>query len=346
MKTRQSNIEVLRILLMLMMLYLHFIKGVLWGGEGNLMSSQPQSVQGVLYAFYVPCVVMVNAFVFISGWFGIRFSMKGFANIAFQALFLNMICFAMNFLLHGQAFSFGDIKNLFYLTGNGWFVKAYLFLFILSPILNSFVEKASKQDFSRFLWLYWGFIFIAGWLFEYSTGWIRSGYSPILFMGLYLQARYLRVYATEGVNLGKWTLKFSRRNLFFAYALPLLVAIALAYPSFFTSFPGALAKGYCSPFIVVAAGALVLLFSKLKVPSSKFINSVARSVFAVYLIQESSFCVGFYNEYARAIFLRYDGVMFALFVLAYVVVVFALCILVDQVRLFVWRRLEKRFFPV
>lgn len=39
----------------------------------------------------------------------------------------------------------------------GWFIKAYLLLYIISPVLNAFVENVSRRTLRNVLVAYWYF---------------------------------------------------------------------------------------------------------------------------------------------------------------------------------------------
>ena len=61
-------------------------------------------------------------------------------------------------------------------------------------VLNAFIEQASQKDFRNVLIAFFTFEFIYGWIFSGSTQHIQDGYSTISFIGLYLLARYVRLY--------------------------------------------------------------------------------------------------------------------------------------------------------
>lgn len=79
----------------------------------------------------------------------------------------------------------------------GWFIKAYLLLYIISPVLNAFVENVSRRTLRNVLVAYWGLLVLLGWVFE-ATDYINNGYSIVSFVGLYLLARYMRVWNPSG----------------------------------------------------------------------------------------------------------------------------------------------------
>lgn len=97
---RQSNIEVLRLLSMLMVLNLHSF----WGFEhGN----------GILQVidFFRECtsICAVNVFLMISGYLGIRWKFKSFFNLVFQLFFYSFGVYGVAVLLGFASFSFHDI---------------------------------------------------------------------------------------------------------------------------------------------------------------------------------------------------------------------------------------------
>lgn len=77
MKQRQVGIELLRIISMMMVLGLHAnFMGIGVPSPDKILSG-PEILQVLMQSL---CIVAVNVFVMISGWFGIRPSVKGFCN--------------------------------------------------------------------------------------------------------------------------------------------------------------------------------------------------------------------------------------------------------------------------
>ena len=65
------------------------------------------------------------------------------------------------------------------LSENAWFVKSYLGMFLFAPVMNAFIESASKKQIKIFLLCFFVFQSIYGWI---STGasFISGGYSSII----------------------------------------------------------------------------------------------------------------------------------------------------------------------
>lgn len=86
----------------------------------------------------------VDAFVAISGWFGIKTTLKRFARLWGLMMFYNMIGCALTHWLYPSKFSWNQLFAL-----GGWFGGCYLALMLMAPLLNAgieaLVQKSHKQ---------------------------------------------------------------------------------------------------------------------------------------------------------------------------------------------------------
>lgn len=151
-KVRVSNMELLRIVSMLFVLILH----------ANFLcihAPSPEELNDTPFSTFIRCfmesltIVAVDVFVLISGWFGIKFSFAKLGAFCFQILFFTLGFFLFFAIINpSEAFTIDKIKGVLLMNGDYWFVKSYIVLFLLSPILNAFVEHSSKNSF---LWFYY-----------------------------------------------------------------------------------------------------------------------------------------------------------------------------------------------
>ena len=88
-KVRQSNFELLRIIAMFMVLILHADFGALGQPDKAEIMNFPFAAT-LRVILEMASIVAVNVFVLISGWFGIRHSIKGITMSLF--LFRNICC--------------------------------------------------------------------------------------------------------------------------------------------------------------------------------------------------------------------------------------------------------------
>jgi len=330
-KTRDSNMELLRIVAMLLIMVVHANFRALPKPDAAVIAAQPVSafLQFLTEGF---SIVGVNVFVMLSGWYGIRPRMVRFAELVFQLLFFGVICLGVDYAVSGQMPS-KAVQKLFLLDADAyWFVKVYIALYLFAPVLSSFVEHATRQQFERLLLAVFGFVFLFGWLFE-ATTWLKAGYSLPWFMCLYLLARYMNV-------CRPWFTRFSRMADLGIYlgtvAFLTVVVFILRHYNL-----GGVLYFYCCPVVVVGAAYLLLFFSKLTL-RSRLVNWVAISAFSIYLTHSSSFTAKYYDGAIRQWFYGESRLTFIVYAVLLIAGVFAGSILIDKVRLLLWKPIEKR----
>ena len=329
---RASNVELLRMLSMFLVLYVH--ANFFGLGAPTLAQLHAQPADATLS---VVCealaVVCVNVFVLISGWFGIRPKTRSISAFLFQCLFFLVGIYAV-LLLTGQAeLSLKGVARCFLLTKENWFPKAYLVLYILAPALNALVEHSSRQQLRRILFFY--FLFQTGydWIIN-CTGYLSEGYSPLSFFGLYLLARYVRTYQP------RWSQLRARTDAWIYVGLCLLNAGgALAGSIGESIFPHALTRmiRYTNPLVIAAALFLLLAFTKVKL-QSRFINWCAASAFAVFLFHTYPDISALYFKPLVQWLHAQWGAAYFVGVLPVLAGIFFLSVLLDQLRLALWRR--------
>jgi hypothetical protein len=276
-------------------------------------------------------IVAVDVFVLISGWFGMHFSFKKLGSLCFQVLFFSLGFFFVFAIVNlSEAFTIEKIKGILLMNGDYWFVKAYVVLFILSPVLNSFVEHVTKRQFQLFLITYYSFHTIYGWLMDASVSFTMNGTTALSFIGLYLLGRYLKEYP---LILCKMSKKIDLLLYILCALLLTLCNIILLYKGYSVSVQGRL-YSYASPLVILEAVFLLLFFSKLSF-SSKTVNWVASSCFAVYLFHcNGFFVVNYYRNFVEYIY--YDTNYAFYGVIAYVVFIYFVSVLLDKMRIALW----------
>lgn len=327
---RKSNIELLRIVAMLLVLTVHagfYSLGVPTPAEA---SAAPLSVITRLF-FQSFSVIAVLVFVLISGWFGIRPKVKSVVNFLFQCLFYSLIIFGVMLCLGRAHLNWKSIQNVLLFVNSFWFIKAYLCLMIFAPALNAFVEAATEKQFRIVLVAFFVFQSIYGWL---TTGaaWFERGYSVISFFGLYLLARYVRLYPCRPFTLPR------KYDMLIYWAIVLLttaVAFVMLRLGCSESTIDVLYR-LTSPIIIAEALYLLLYFSKLDF-QNKFVNWVAGSCFAVFLIQQNPyFGRPVYAHTVKHIYTTFSGPTVVVFTAAFILIIFVMAILADQVRKWLW----------
>lgn len=333
---RQSNIELLRIISMLLVMLVHSMEGSL---------GRPTSEDLVYSPVDVICrvnletlgLVCVNVFVLISGWFGIKCTIKGAAKFIYQCLFMAFAVVAFLAVMHTDI-TWKDLVKDMASPKNWWFVYAYFTLYILSPILNMFIEQVSRKTFRNTLIVFFGFQTIYGFL--YSLPYFAKGYSPLSFIGLYLLARYIHIYSPK-------ITKFSCRACALGYVgVSVILSFIMCFLLWKLPWHGLLGMlfdwyvSYTSPLNIAASILLLLCFSKMKIQSS-WINKIAASSFAVYLIHNHpAIHHGYFKPFVIWLHENYSLYSFFILLGIFLVVLFLLCCAVDRIRLFTYKKIS------
>lgn len=334
-KERQSNLELLRILCMFGVLIVHADFGVLdTPTKSELTVSSLYCISRSLIESFA--VVSVNTFVLLSGWFGIKFNWQGLAKLLFQCFFFFFLIYGLLLLTKEQSFSIEGLKKCLMLTNNVWFVKCYVGLYIISPVLNSFVNHADKKMFKMVLILFFVFQSVYGWFFI-AQDYILNGYSAWSFMGLYLLARYVRIHSP------KYSMMNHRKDIMIYFMLSLLSGILMlffVYLDKFTYF--VLFMQYSSPLVIAASLFLLLYFSKLRI-QSRTINWIAASCFAVYLSHFYLFSM-YMRPLIQNIYHNNTGGVILFKIVFALAIFYVMAILVDKLRIFVWEKIVLKPF--
>ncbi len=340
-KKRLSNIEALRILAMFLVLVVH--ADFYTFGDPTVESYTDNATFTLgQYFFEAMSICCVNIFVLISGWFEIRPSKKSFFNFIFQCLFF-LIGIYIFYLTTGVAdYSLkGYLKGIvgcFAMLKWNWFIKAYICLYIIAPILNAYVEKVSKRDLMYMLIAFFSFQTYS-WITE-AAAFFENGYSTISFMGLYLLARYARLYPNKLT-----TLSYKTDLLIFCLSIVVItgvayistIAAANIHPKFL--FFAKEMYSYISPIVILMSLYILLFFSKIPF-SNKYVNWLGASSFAVFLLHTNPYlCEPYFCKHILYIENQFNGIGFLFVVLVYLVFVFLFAVLLDQIRLYLWKRI-------
>lgn len=334
MQSRFSNMELLRILSMFSVLILH--------ANGSLgIPVLNNGFTGALFRVFIEsfCIIAVNVFVCLSGWFGINFSYKKLIAFLFQVLFFSFWLWVVFVLIEpSKALSLDGLKSVLLFNGSDlWFVKAYVFLYILSPFLNYFITYASQKEYTILLTIWIIIQIIYGWFQDASISFALNGTTGLSFAFLYLIMRYIRIYKYD-----KWK-KYSWR-LFCSCYLGISCIITLSVLIYFKLFGetlwvgGSRLWGYSNPLLIVSSLAVVMLFSKINI-SSQRINYVAKRCFAVYLFHCNFFIFAYYRTGVAFIYEHFYSFSIVV-IFVYVCLVFLLSILLDNIRIFSWNKMS------
>ena len=330
--TRDSNMELLRIVAMLLIMVIHASNRALPMPDSEDIVANPSStfLQFTARGF---SIMGVDVFVMLSGWYGIRLRLSRISELLFQILFFGILCLLVRYILTGGQLPYSPVQTiltLFMLDNTSyWFIKCYLGLCLFTPVLNAFVEHATKRQFTLTLCGLFVFQFVFGWVFE-STAWICAGYSLPFFMCLYLLARFMKVHQPKFTRLPRFV------DLFVYLGAVVVLSVGVFFLRRYVGIGGVL-YFYNSPFVILAAVSLLLFFSKLSF-HHKFVNWLGISVFSIYLTHSSNFTGEYYDEHIRQWFYGETRMTFLVYTVLLILSVFLGSVLIDKVRLLLWNK--------
>ncbi len=287
--------EVLRIVAMLMIVTLHFLDK---GGILKEFTLKMGFNDNLAWVFEALCMVSVNIYVLISGYFlsESEFKVKKVLMLWLQILFYSWIITAVFAIvtkgnLHFENGIYDLIPLVLPVTGNHyWFATIYILLYLFFPFLNKLTNALDKKNFKSLLII--GICVFSVWnTFLPFTIPVtdREGMDICWFVVLYLTASYIRKYP-EDFKLNKWVyllIYFACGVSAFALGKGLLLADT------FIGKLGGFARNfypYNSAFIFVGSVALFLFAVKSEFKCENFFAKVilflSQGTFGVYLLHE------------------------------------------------------------
>ena len=327
---RNSAIELLRILSMIMIIFHHFSahSGFVWD---NMRLSVP--------FFWDSFISMggkigVNVFVLISGYFLVNSQKSGldFKRILKfwgEVFFYSVLIFIILVSIGDFHFSVLSVLRVFLpiTYARWWFASTYFVLYLIHPFLNVLLRNLDRRAYQSLLILAVICWSILPTLFDVHF----EGSNLLWFMTLYAISGYIRIY---GLNF-----KFQSKHYFILFALFAVLTYALCIVSIATGIRRASYSPYESFFyaqeklsVLLTSVSLFAAFANLKMKYHKWINVVASATFGVYLLHDHSLvrpylwvrifhCADYQNS---LLLIPYS--------IAVVLAVFVICTLMDLLR--------------
>lgn len=328
---RKTNFEVLRILSMCMVLGLHMnfkhigiLDIAVYGYKSVFIQTLIESL----------CLPAVNIFILISGWFSIKASLRGFVTFVFQYVFIVTLTYTI-FLFYSKGHV--NIFELFSCLGfskYGWFFVCYMILYIISPFINHYLDQLSRESFTRLLIILFTIMIIFGWIGGNIN--FNNGYSSISFILIYILGRYLFLYK-----------KKCERPWFLIFLMVSLLNTIIIYLDIYIFSSKGISRllSYENPIILIQAVTLVMFFNNVRINTNAYINYVARSSFAVYLIHDcASFQISSFGAIVKWLFFQFEGVELILCMLGLIFSAFVFAIILDFFRKKAWEYISRFIF--
>lgn len=264
-RQRESGMELLRIIAMSMILCGHFMSH---GLDHTIRGTQ---FYHILEPFFI---CGVNLFFLISGWYGIRFSVKGAVKLIVLTFFFVVVnlflCAAVGVEVTSQ-----NIIDVFLFPisrSSYWFMMVYFALYILAPVLNAAIRSMDRKQFLSVVIMLTIFNCYSCSIGDNYVS--QAGYTVMQAIWLYCVAACLRRY-----------------EYVFLRVRPSVYILIFILSTIINIFPHR--YEYNSPLVVVPSVAFFLAFIHLRFRNT-VVNSIASASLGAYLLQDGMFGHSFF----------------------------------------------------
>lgn len=290
---RMANLELLRCAAMMMVVVLHYL------GKGNLLAeltgerlSHAETAAWLLECF---CIVAVNVYMFISGYF---LGQSSFKLSRLIQLWLQIWVYSVGFGLAGALSGVMreadfDIHYLLTLVfpvsmGHYWFMTAYVYLYLLLPLAGMAVSRMTRQQLQVVVVLLLFTFCILKSVLPLRLEMDEKGYDCLWYLCVFLAAVYVRRFGLPALER-KWLclgLYAGCCLLIFAGTMGLR-QIYLRTGSLERMLKMFLEYNHILPFL--ASVGLFGFFRKIRVEgkAAVIINKIAPYTLGVYLLHEN-----------------------------------------------------------
>lgn len=315
---RNSNFELLRILAMFMIVFIHANMYLFRFVSGSSAFFYNGMVNGI-------CNIGVTCFMLISGYYGMKPDIGKFVRmecmmITYSLAETILLCVVTPDQMQGAALLEQLVKSFLpFITRKYWFYSCYVCLLFFSGYIQRFIEQLSKEAFQRLLLLLLVLFSVLPTMFYFEII-PDNGKGLVHMIMIYMIGRYIRMYRD---------VKISAKAVILFVILWIVNGVSHEIPIQIGGIYHHLCKDNSITNLTMAV-ILFYLFKEVKLQSGS-INRVAGSVFAVFALNDAVVSVvmkllfdnGFHGAKGTLGFMMLAGVVAA---------ILAGCLLVGEVR--------------
>ena len=280
MKKRNLNIELLRIISIIMIVISHYTVH-----KGIPNSSLPLGINRFFLEIFTLGNIGTIIFVLITGYYLSQkkeFNLNKLIKLYFQIFFYSIVIYLLLVVLKLEPFSIKNLlKALLPITSNQyWFATVYIILYLFYPFLNKFLNSINRQEHLEFLIL--NFLIFS--LLSTITNTYYYSNELIQFIFFYAIGAYLSKYKDN-------IFKNNKINLIMLLSTSIILISSVIVFDLFTKIDSTYLFSRNSLFTILLAISLFNLFINRKkdVKFKKIISLIASLVFGVYLISDNKY---------------------------------------------------------
>lgn len=336
-KSRYSNLELYRIIVMLLIVAHHYVVN---SGVLESMYEAPFTVNSTfLFLFGMWGKTGINCFVLITGYFMCKsnITVRKFLKLLMEVEFYKVVIYLIFVLSGYESISIsGMLKAVLPVTAiETNFTGCFLVFYLCIPFLNILVKNMNERQHLALLCLVLFTYVFMGTIPKFS---VTMNYVS-WFICLYFIASYIRLYPKDVFNKTKiWGI--CTLALIAVCVLSVICCVWLGSKN-----GKQMAFNFVSDsntFLAVCMGvASFLFFKNLKIKQNKIINTIASSTFGVFLIHANSNTM---RNWLWQTVLNVEGMFYkstivvVLHAVLSVALIFFICVIIDQIRI---RTLER-----
>nr|WP_207717962.1 acyltransferase [Clostridium beijerinckii] len=324
---RSSNLELLRILAIIMIIAHHYSVHGGWDIPNEL------SYNRIIVQFLsLGGKLGVNCFVLITGYFMInsKFNIKKFAKIVGQVFFYSVVIMLIFKLFGISHIGIRETAKSFFpiIFSKYWFATTYVELYILSPYLNKLINYCTQKENKILITI---LIVVLSVIPTFSNSLLEID-NLSWFVFLYLVASYIRKYQHKFFDKTKLLLViFTSSYILIMFSVVILDVLSLRINDFPID-PTFLREMNSLPMFICSIS-LFLYFKKLDIGSKKIINSISLTTFGIYLIHDNNLVRSYLWEHIAKNNSFYNSRWLSLHAIITISLVFFICMVIEGMRI-------------
>ena len=280
--SRNSNIELLRILSAIGIIILHY-NNELFGGAFYYVA--PHSInEFILYSFQYLSIASLNIFILISGYYLSKNNSRTILKplkLVVQVVFISLFFYLLDRILFNSV-SVVEFINKWCCVY--WFVSIYIALYFISPYINLVFNKLTNKQTKVFIAILFIVFSVEPTLVDFLDS---VSDSNLMFL-----STISNIGSSDGYSIVNMCLVYSigaiiRENIDcinkYNSKVYLLLFILCSCINSMLSFITPTSSSYCSPLVILEAVAVFCFFIRQKQFTSTVINLISRNAFSVYL---------------------------------------------------------------
>ena len=348
--SRDSNYELLRTLSMFFIVIWHIIQ------HGQLLEHTTGFSNMIFNMIMFFIIIHVNCFMLITGYYQSksRFNLNRFISYILQIWFYNFTITSVLSLCGIIQINYSDylINTSFFNIKTYWYINCFLIIYLLSPFLNSFIDKITKKELKKLIILmifcFSVIPFFSGNLFYEETGYTITQHLLMYFIGAYIRKYNFDISILKNYNSIQKKITyilifivFWLINVMLYYFQQYLGQIDGDLCNYIAGKIGMYKYFYNSPIVIIQSVAIFLLFGKFEL-KSKIINTISSTTLGIYLIHENIYIknnlykwIGVYTGktiYGNSIIVK---------VIMYAIIIFTGCAIIELVRKILFHMISK-----